>query len=167
MIAKYFWDLKGADLRQTRQILRNPAHPKFPERMTVLLARCSKPRELFSVISKERFVQTWPGIRAYWIKRARRSDSPDGWETLYEQLVGRASHRLARIEGAPAAFLRGLGARIQEARIRQGLSQRQLALRVGLQQPDISRIKEGKRNVTLFTLVRLCKELGIRNVDFP
>lgn len=167
MIAKYFWDLKGTSLEETRRILKDPTHPKFPQRMTVLLTRCSKPRELFSVISKERFVQTWPRIRAYWIKRVRRSDSRDWWETLYEQLVGRDLHRPARVGGGPAAFLRGLGAHIKEARIERGLSQRQLALRVGIKQPDISRVEEGKKNMTLFTLVRLCKVLGIRSVNIP
>lgn len=170
MIAQYFWDLKGAALAQTRQILKDPAHPKFPQRMAVLLTRCSKPAELFSVISKENFVEAWPRVRAYWLRRARRSDSRDWWETLYEQLIAGQSprpERAGRLESGPPAFLRILGAHIKEARIEKGLSQRQLALRVGIRQPDISRIEEGKKNVTLFTLVRLCKVLGIRRVEIP
>lgn len=165
MIAKYFWDQKGASLRETRQILGDPAHPKFPQRMTVLLTRCTKPRELFSVISKERFVRNWPKIRAYWIKRSRWSESRDWWQTIYEQLAEEGFRRSGRIQGGSPYFLRNLGARIREARIESGLSQRQLALQVGIKQPDISRVEEGKKNMTLFTLVRFCKALRIRSVD--
>lgn len=165
MIAKYFWDQKGVSLKETRRTLKDPAHSKFPQRMTVLLTRCSKPKELFSVISKERFVQSWPRIREYWIKRVRWSESRDWWQTIYEQLAEEGSRRSVRPEGGSPDFLRSLGARIKEARIEKGLSQRELALRVGIQQPDISKAEEGKKNMTLFTLVRLCKVLEIRNID--
>lgn len=167
MIAKYFWDLKGEALKETRRILKDPAHPKFPQRMTVLLTRCSRPKELFRVIPRERFVQAWPRVREYWIKRQRRSDSRDWWETLYEQLMAGESPQPARVEGTPPAFLQDLGAHLKEARMERGLSQKQLGLRVGLKQPDISRIEEGKKNITLFTLVRLCRTLGIRTLALP
>ncbi|MBI3615784.1 MAG: helix-turn-helix transcriptional regulator [Candidatus Omnitrophica bacterium] len=152
-------------IKETKRILKDPAHPEFPRRMTVFLMRCDKPKELFSVISKEKFVQVWPRIRGYWIKRMRRSDSRDWWETIYEQLTSAHQSRSARIEGGPSAFLRRLGALVKEARIESGLSQRQLALRIGMRQPDISRIEEGKQNITLFTLARLCKVLGIRSLE--
>ncbi len=167
MIAKYFWDLKGDALKEVRRILRDPAHPKFPQRMATLLTRCSEPKELFSVIPRERFVRAWPRVRSDWIKRQRRSDARDWWETLYEQLVVGEPRRPARAGTDPPAFLRDLGARLKEARIERGLSQRQLALQAGLKQPDISRVEEGKKNLTLFTLVRLCKVLRIRTLEFP
>jgi len=34
-----------------------------------------------------------------------------------------------------------------------------------MKQPDISRIEEGKKNITLFTLIRLCKVPGIRKIN--
>ena len=167
MIAKYFWDLRGEALKEVRRILRDPTHPKFPQRMTTLLTRCSKPKELFSVVPRERFVRAWPRIRSDWVKRQRRSDARDWWETLYEQLVTGEARRPARVGGDPPGFLRDLGVRLKEARIEMGLSQRQLALQAGLKQPDISRVEEGKKNLTLFTLVRLCKVLGIRTLELP
>lgn len=167
MIAKYFWDQKGASLKETRRILKDPSHPRFPERMSVLLTRCSKPKELFSVISRERFARSWPKIREYWIKRSRWSESRDWWQTIYEQMAEGVSRRPARMEGGSPDFLRVLGARVREARIEKGLSQRRLALQAGIKQPDVSRVEEGRKNMTLFTLVRLCKALGIRSVDIP
>lgn len=166
MIAKYFWDLKGTSLKETERILRNPHHPQFAQRMTVLLSRCDKPKELFSVLPREKFVDAWPKIRSYWTKRIRRSDSRDWWQTLYEQLLEDSYPRASvRAQGKTPAFLREFGDAIREARIQRGFSQQQLALRVGMKQPDVSRIEEGKKNMTLFTLMRLCKVLGIKKIN--
>ncbi len=166
MIAKYFWDLKEVSLKETERILRDTGHPKFAQRITVLLSRCDKPKELFSVLPQEKFVEAWPRIRAYWAKRVRRSDSRDWWETIYEQLAQVEQRRsMKRSLGSPSAFFRKFGSVIKETRIGKGLSQKQLALRVGMKQPDISRVEEGKKNMTLFTLIRICRVLGINRVD--
>jgi len=34
-----------------------------------------------------------------------------------------------------------------------------------MKQPDISRAEEGKKNVTLYTLVRLCQILEIKTIE--
>lgn len=49
--------------------------------------------------------------------------------------------------------------------LEKGLNQHQVALSVGMRQPDISKIEEGKINITLNTLMRLCKVLGIKQID--
>ena len=54
---------------------------------------------------------------------------------------------------------------IKEARIGKGLSQKQMPLAARMKQSDISRIEEGKKNITLFTMIRLCKILGIKKID--
>ena len=58
-----------------------------------------------------------------------------------------------------------IGKTVRSARLERGLSQSELALRVGMKQPDISRIEEGRKNITLSTLSRLCKELDIKKLD--
>jgi ribosome-binding protein aMBF1 (putative translation factor) len=165
MIDKYFWDLKEASLKETHRILKDSTHPQFAQRMTVLLSRCDKPKELFSILPKKEFVEVWPRIRSYWVKRMRRSDSRDWWETIYEQLVEADRGGSIRAKGMTPAFFRNIGRVIKEARIEKGLSQRELALRIGTKQPDISRVEEGKKNMTLFTLMRLCAVLGIKQVE--
>jgi len=165
MIAKYFWDLNASALRETKRVLKNPRHPQFAQRMVTLLSRCDRPKELFSILPKKEFVDLWPRVRAYWIKRSRRSASRDWWETLYEQLSETTQGRKIRARGEAPAFLRRFGGVIREERLARGLSQKQLALRIGMRQPDISRIEEGKKNVTLFTLMRLCKVLGIKRAN--
>lgn len=164
-IEKYFWDLNQKALKETRGILKDPDHPKFVERVVTLLSRCDKPEELFSIIPRRKFVETWPRIRTYWIKRIRRSDFRDWWETIYEQILEKDQHRQRKKKGGTPVTFRAIGMEIRDARIQKGLSQKQLALRIGMKQPDISRIEEGKKNITLFTLIRLCKVLGIEKIN--
>lgn len=162
---KYFWDLKEEALEETERILRNPKHPKFTARMVTLLSRCDKPQELFSIISRKKFMEVWPKIRTYWVKHTRRSDFRDWWETIYEQIVEQYCHTPKRVKGETPASFREIGRVIKETRIEKGLSQKQLALAVSMKQPDVSKVEEGKKNITLFTLIRLCKTLGIKRIE--
>jgi DNA-binding Xre family transcriptional regulator len=164
-IDKYFWDLKEEALKETKRILKDPSNPRFTERAVTLLSRCDKPAKLFSVIPRKEFVEVWPKIRRYWLKHIRRSDFRDWWETIYEQLLETDQQRQKKATGGTSVAFRSIGTEIRSARIQKGLSQKQLALRTGMKQPDISKIEEGKKNITLYTLTRLCKVLGIEKID--
>lgn len=159
------YNIKEEALKDTKRILKDPSNPRLTERAVTLLSRCDKPAELFSVIPRKEFVEVWPKIRTYWIKHIRRSDFRDWWETIYEQLLEMDQNRQKKATGGTSAAFRSIGMEIRHARIRKGLSQKQLALRTGMQQPDISKIEEGKKNITLYTLTRLCKVLGIEKID--
>nr|MBU1327686.1 helix-turn-helix domain-containing protein [Candidatus Omnitrophota bacterium] len=164
IISKYFWDINENALKETAKILKNPKHPQFPVKMVIFLSRCDKPKELFSLITKAEFIDAWPKIKAQWIKRARQSDFRDWWETIYEQLVDMHGRGRRKPASATPVFFRKFGALIKEARIQKGLSQKQLAHRIGMKQPDVSRIEEGRKNVTLYTVMRFCNVLGIKKI---
>ncbi|OGB89491.1 hypothetical protein A2625_01065 [candidate division WOR-1 bacterium RIFCSPHIGHO2_01_FULL_53_15] len=153
---KYFWGLKPQALRETGRILKSPDRPKFIERIFVLLSRCDSPKELFSLISRKQFVAVWPKIRRYWLKKDQAPDFRAWWETVYEQLAGREQPRGKNFER--------VGKLIREKRLELGLSQADLARRAGMKQPDISTIELGAKNITLETLVRLGRILGIKNL---
>lgn len=51
---------------------------------------------------------------------------------------------------------------LREARVRAGLTQRDLAIRAGLSQPAISRLERGDRSLTVETLERLLLLMGER-----
>lgn len=165
-ISKYFWDLNKRALKETIDILRNPGHPKFVSRLVTLLSRCDKPRELFSFISKKRFIESWPKIQRYWTKVQQESEFRDWWKTIYEQLLQKYSKKEKTPKGRPLELSLKTGGIIRDARIRMGLSQMELASKVGMKQPDISRIEEGEKNITLKTLAALCKVLGIKRINF-
>ena len=163
-ISKYFWNLKKESLEEVGKILRNPKHPKFPAKMVTFLSRCEKPRELYQVLSKKDFIEAWPKIRSYWMKLYRKSNFRDWWQTIYEELLNVSNVKHGRIAGATPVFFGNLGKQIRLARIKKGLSQEQLALSVSMKQPDISKIEDGKSNITLYTLMRLCKILSIKKI---
>lgn len=163
-VSKYFWDLNEDALRETRHILKHPGHPKFVMRIVRVLSRCQNPKEIFSLIPKEEFVKAWPRIRWYWKKIARESDFRSWWETIYEGLLKEYAHKEKKPQGgAPILFLK-IGRIIRETRAQKGLSQKELAVKTGIKQPDISKIEEGKKNITLATLSCLCKALEIKEI---
>jgi DNA-binding XRE family transcriptional regulator len=165
-ISKYFWDLNERTLKETERIIRNPQHPKFVVRLVTLLSRCDRPKELFSLISKQDFIELWPKARSYWLKIAQASDFRAWWETVYEQLLEKYRAKKKQPKGRASALFLKIGRLIREARVQNGLSQKELAFRIGMRQPDISTIEKGGKNITLGTLIRLCNTLGIKKLEF-
>ncbi|MFH1384777.1 MAG: helix-turn-helix transcriptional regulator [Candidatus Omnitrophota bacterium] len=164
-IAKYFWNVNEKALRNIKSVLKDPDDATFNKHVVTLLSRCDKPKELFSVISKKRFIEIWPHVRRYWIKHERMSDFRDWWDTIYEELAHKGGRTYKKSRRCSSRVFHTIGRTIKEERIKKGLSQKQLAVRVGVKQPDISNIEEGKTNITLFMLFRICNVLGIKNID--
>lgn len=165
-ISKYFWDLNAEAFKQTKKIFKEPSHPKFISRLVTLLSRCQSPKELFSLLSENTFIEVWPRVRSYWQRIERGSEFRDWWQSIYEQILQKYRVKGKKIEGKPSVLFLSIGRKIKEGRHLKGLSQSELALRVGIKQPDISKIEEGKKNITLETLFRLCKVLEIKKIDF-
>ncbi|MEW5757981.1 MAG: helix-turn-helix transcriptional regulator [Candidatus Omnitrophota bacterium] len=165
-ISKYFWDLNDKALKETKVILKDPNHPKFIIRLVNLFSRCDEPKIIFSVISKDEFIKNWTRVKLYWIKVEKKSDFRQWWQTVYDQLLEKKGiQKKHTFKGAvPISFL-NIGKTIKIARIEKGLSQKDLALVTGIDQPDISKIEEGKKNITLNTLLLLCKSLDIKKIS--
>lgn len=62
-------------------------------------------------------------------------------------------------------FLIDFGKRLQEVRRQAGMSQEELAHKARLHQVTVSLIENGKRAVTLTTLERVAKALGVAPRD--
>ena len=161
-LQKYFWDLHPRALRQTKAILKNPDHPLFVERAFRMLSRCDNPRVVFRVVPKKVFMEGWPKIRRYWNRLGQMEDFLAWWETMYEQLLGNNVTKV--LHGTPSAPLIHLGQQIRQERLRRGWNQVDLAKRARIQQPDISSIELGRKNVTIDTLLRICKVLEISQI---
>jgi DNA-binding Xre family transcriptional regulator len=160
VIKKYFWGLKAKALKETLQILKDPRNPKFLPRIFTLLSRCDKPKELFSLMSRGQFVETWPALRRYWLKIGQAQDFRFWWESIYEQLTSNQKRK----PGAAIKELQSVGKIIMTTRQAKGLSQGDLAELSGIRQPDISKIEKGKENITLVTLIRLCRTLELKEL---
>lgn len=66
-----------------------------------------------------------------------------------------------REEWERTALARALANQVVAYRAKHGLTQRQLADRVGMKQPAIARLETGEHEPTLTTLARLSRGLGI------
>jgi DNA-binding XRE family transcriptional regulator len=161
-IKKYFWSLNPKALKEVKSVLSNINHPRFIERAFTLLSRCDDPKIAFSAIHKEQFVKMWPKLRQYWIRTGQAADFSAWWETVYEELIAKGK---STPPGKPSKIFLKIGKRIKEARTQQGISQLDFARRAGMRQPDISAIEAGKKNITLATLIRLCRIVGVLTLD--
>jgi len=159
--SKYFWDLNDKALVELEDIFKDSNHPKFNMRMVSLLSRCQKPKELFSFIDEGNFIEFWPRVKKYWRKTEGLIDFIDWWQTVYERLLQKKGVDYKKPSGKPMPFLIYIGAEIKKARVKKGISQKELALQAGMKQPDISRIEDGKVNMTLITIFSLAKVLDI------
>ena len=63
-------------------------------------------------------------------------------------------------------FLKKLGNRIVELRLKKGWSQRDLAYECGKEPQSIERVENGKTNPTAFYLKELSEALGVTVADF-
>lgn len=164
-IKKYFWSLNPRALKEVAAILRDPQHPRFLDRLFTLLARCDNPREVFSVVSRKTFIKIWPRMRRYWAKTKQAPDFKAWWETVYEQLL-RGTRPGKSPKGKPSETFIKIGRFLRAKRMKKKISQRDFAARAGMTQPDISAIEAGKKNITIETLSRLCRTLGIKTLPF-
>lgn len=159
-LKKYFWSLSPRALREIAAIFKNPRHPKYLERAFALLSRCDRPKEVFAVIKRQQFKSTWPRLKRYWSKTGQTPDFLAWWDAVYDRLLD------ASPKGRPAGLSVKIGKIIKARRLKKKISQSDFARLSGMSQPDISAIEAGKKNVTLETLLRLCKLLDIKNLPF-
>ena len=164
-IGKYFWWMNAEAVKETEKIIRNPAHPLFVNRIYEFLSRNDDAKALFRLISRKDFVEQWPKVRLYWNKKSTAPDFKAWWETLYEQIL-KSEHEKTRMEGGPSKTFEAIARAIRDARIEKGWSQSDFARRVRMNQPNVSKMEKGRMNMTLQTLVRICKVLEIKNIAF-
>ncbi len=163
--SKYFWNLNKRALEEVEAIFKNPKHPKFNMYMATFLSRCQNPKEFFALVKRGSFIKFWPQVKKYWKKIAPDSTFIDWWQTVYEQLLEQKGIAVKKRSGSDAPILKKIGQTLKKVRLEKGLSQKEVALKSGMKQPDISKIEEGKKNITLVTLAVLCEVLGIKNLD--
>ena len=58
-------------------------------------------------------------------------------------------------------YRRAFGDKLQEARLKKGMSQTALASLIGYEKTTISRIENGRTNFTFSTIVKICLALNI------
>lgn len=81
-------------------------------------------------------------------------------------LVGRAGHSCFVALIRRSQVLREVGRRVAELRIERGLTQEELAVRIGITDRYLRYIEAGRINLSLGYLVRLANALGVPIASF-
>lgn len=64
------------------------------------------------------------------------------------------------------AFINKVGERLKELRIEKGLSLNELGLLGSFDKQALSKIENGKKEMTVYSLAKICQSLGISLEDF-
>jgi DNA-binding XRE family transcriptional regulator len=162
--AKYFWGFNDKALREAEKALKDAEHPRFAYYAVILLSRCDNPKEAFRFIPKSCFIAGWRKIRVYWRRLKIKAEFRDWWQEIYNSLLETSGRAAIKYRENGSDYFKGVGAKIREFRIKLNMSQKDLAKLSGIKQPDISKIEEGKKNITLETLIKICKIIGLSEI---
>lgn len=162
IVSKYFWSVSDKALRETIAALKNPQAPRFREKIISFLSLCDKPADMFKIISRAVFIEQWPSIRKKWTQLNTAQDYLHWWDSIYRNLA--ADKRPLPAE-EQSVHLKLIGDQIRKARLRKDWNQIDLADQVHMTQRKISKIENGKVNVTIETLLKIAKALGIDKID--
>lgn len=159
----WLWDRKITDT-MAKKILKKPDAKKFFTMAALLLLRNNDPGEVFnSYLGPVIFCRHWPAI-----KRKMRQDKWGEqriifWQAIYERLIDKYRKKgmvFKRDKSAKEPFCETVGRNIADIRRGQGLSQKELAKKIGVSQQLISRIENGGENISLTTLTRIARMLN-------
>lgn len=165
------WSYSGLEDEELRQILSNPEHEEFVHLAARLLESSLEIEQVFDYIDKEDFIQHYSRIRKSMGNGAQAKRHKKFWDRMAnqgcKQISGEpaekspAEKRKEKVEAdyASESALK-IGRRIRKLRKKDDLSQQELAERLGISKSEISRIENGKQNLSLERLQRVLNALG-------
>lgn len=168
MNINWLWDVKTSE-SAAKKILHDPESKYFISMAALLLSRRNDPKEVFkNYLNPLAFCKKWPLI----MRKMRQDKWNDPrivfWKAIYEKLSDRYRGRGVsfREKTAPPKepICRELGKMLTAIRRKQGLSQKEVAKKIGVSQQVISRIEKGGENASLITLANIARALN-RKVD--
>ena len=132
----------------------------------LLLSRNNIPKEIFDqYLDKMVFVQHWARIKRQMRKDAWNDPRIIFWQAVYEKLVADFREqgivvRPRRQENSIGHLIYQAAEMVRTARQKLGLTQSELAARIGISQQVISRIEKGASDIRLLTLDKIFCFLG-------
>ena len=154
----WLWDTM-LDEKEVRKILKDADHPKFDIYAERLLSRVSDPRMVFDIIDEVVFCRRWQAIKRRIQKDQWLKDRVVFWQTIYERACERLRKQGIRIREPqdmeiPPERMK-VACEIRNIRIKLGYTQKDLAKKLGVIQQYISKIENGRENVSVDVLKRI------------
>jgi DNA-binding XRE family transcriptional regulator len=163
MSKNWLWDRK-LNVSEARKILKNPEHKDFISLAALLLARNNEPQVVFrEYLEPLIFCKRWAEIKKRMSKDKWQSQRIVFWQTIFEKLKEKYKKQGIPLREKRTEFkddiCREIGQKLREIRQEKGLSQKALAGRLGVSQQLISRIENGKENISLIILKNIVNAL--------
>ncbi len=143
----WLWDLQ-VPVSKVRSVLKNPDHPEFFIFAGRLFSRVMNHRQAFEFVSQKNFLKMWPALQERISKDAWATTHLNFWQRTFDSLTQSPSIR------------HSIAQNIRSLRIKNNLTQIQMANRLGVIQQHISRIESGKENITLESLTKISLALN-------
>lgn len=167
MITKkdWLWDRK-ISLYKAKKALKEPNHTHFLSLSALLLSRKNAPKEVFGVyLNPELFLQNWIKIKRQMRKDYWNNPRIEYWQAIYEKL--RDKYKIKGIlpmkkkpERPQEEITQLIADKIRAFRKQKKITQGDLAKRLKISQQMISRIEQGRENISLLTLKKIVDSLG-------
>ncbi len=163
MNINWLWDTRISE-EEARKILRDEKHPKFNIYAEKLLSRVSDPKIVFEIIDKVIFCKKWSTIKNRMRKDRWLKDKIAFWDTIYERVKEQLREQGIKIrypakEKIPQKRLE-IAQEFKRMRKILGISQKELASKLGVIQQYISKIETGRENLSIDTLDSIANLFG-------
>lgn len=163
----WLWDSRLSE-KEARKILKNEDNPKFDIYAERLFSRTSDPKMAFGIVNKVTFCKKWPTIKKHMRKDRWLTNRVAFWQTIYEHLYEKLKAEGIKIrqpqdETIPPERMK-IAHKIRDMRIRSGYTQKDIAKKLGVIQQYISKIENGRENLSVDTLKRIADAFGKRMV---
>ena len=169
MRPEWLWD-RNISVKEIQKILKNPKGERFAPIAALLLSRNNMPKEIFEqYLDKTIFVRQWARIKRQMRKNTWNDPRIIFWHAVYKKIVSGfkekgISIRPTRQEEKIDELSREIARKIKMCRQDSGVTQSELAHKIGISQQIISRIEKGRNDMRLLTLEKIARGLG-KKVD--
>jgi len=159
----WVWDSRLKE-GEAKKILKDANHSKFDIYAEKLFSRVSDPKIVFSIIGKVTFCKKWPCIKKRMRKDRWLKDRVTFWQTIYERILEQLKEQGIKIRESreteiPPERMK-IAQQIRDIRVKLGYTQKDIAKKLGVIQQYISKIENGRENVSIDTLTRIANAFG-------
>lgn len=166
MKSNWLWDRKISD-NGAKKIMKHAGSKEFIPLASLLLSRNNDPKDVFRhYLDPLIFCKQWAAIKRRMRKDRWSEPRIVFWQAIYENLSDKYRKKGIIIREEKPRLKEPLchitGKQISDIRREQGLSQKELAKKMGISQQLISRVEKGRENVSVSTLANMARALNKR-----
>ncbi len=159
----WLWDRKISE-KKVKKILSEPENPEFVEYASLLFSRTNDVSFVFkNYINQVIFCKNWQKIKRDMRKNKWNEPKIIFWDAIYEKVKDKLKKKGIIIKEKekkePDPYLKKIGRIIKDIRKEKKLRQKDIAEKLGISQQLLSRIEQGKENITFKFLIKILSAL--------